>query len=523
MTRPATGTLTKITFAFLLLSTLAWGVTANVQLLTATSNGTQVTLNWNNPPTHTGVLILRAIAATPNTPPTPGVGYTVGLNLGNATVVFADTLAGSTKTSFTDTGLMSGLQYYYKVYNFTRTFVYANASVPSAQGIFAFPTDRVSPSPLWCYSVGFPTLQQPVIDPGVAVMTAGNLGAVIANVTSTTSPAADGLEKWRPVQLTAPVQSRYPLAPITGQAGQYIITGDQAGNTYVVNYQTGTILIQGNGNLPIGDVIQAPPAGQINAYTNAAFQAANPNHDLLYFATRNNSTTNNQVVALSSTNALAQWTYAPNDMDIINGAMVVDYPTNHLYVASRSGTLKTQASFRVINTLNGSEIARASLGDIDTGIAKDYSANQVYTVTKSGTAYGFKLNTFPLIPAWSANIGAVSDYLFPTGSGFIASLSGGTLQRYKVQGTTVSAFWATPAAVANPSGLAFDYVSQKLFVGSSDGKIHQFDVITGKADTTLAVTTGAVQIGTPAIDPVARRISVGTADGRVCTYQLPLP
>lgn len=513
--------MTKFLVMILFASSLAWGVTPNVTMLTAVSNSGQVTLNWNNPTTHTGVLVLRAPLVTPNTAPVSGTGYVRGNSLGNATVAYADGTGGSTRTSWVDTGLINGTRYYYKVYNFTGQFLYGNGSVPSNSGIFSIPTSRVSPSPLWCYSVGFPTLQQPVIDPGVAVLTAGNLGAVIANVTSTSNAAADGLEKWRPVQLNAPVQSRYPITPLTGRTGKYILTGDQAGYTYAIDYQAGTLLATGNNSAAIGDVVQAAPAGQIYAYTNAAFQAANPNHDLIYFATRNNNTMNNKVVALSSSNALIQWTYAPGDLDIVNGSMVVDYANNQLYVASRSGTAKNQASLRIINTVDGTEVARAFLGDIDTGIALDYFASQIYVVTKSGTAYGFALHTLPLVPVWSANIGSVSDYLFPTGSGFIASGTAGSIQRYKVQNGVATAFWSSPATVANPSGLAFDYGTQKLFVGSSDGMIHQIDVVTGVENTTLTVTSG--QIGTPAVDSVAKRITVGTADGRVCSYQLPLP
>jgi outer membrane protein assembly factor BamB len=262
--------------------------------------------------------------------------------------------------------------------------------------------------------------------------------------------------------------------------------------------------------------------------TTPAFQAAH-HQDLFFFATRNNApagksySTNNKVVAINSDDGSVAWTYAPNDLDIVNGGMMVDYQRNTLWVASRSGN-NTLASLRVLSSLDGSELGRLSLGDIDNGVVRDYgnpsttAGGQAYVVNNVGVAYGLDLTTLKVV--WSANVGAMSAYPFPTGNGFIASLKKGQVAIYTVNGTTVSRAWSTP--IANPSGVRVDYVAQKIFVGSSDKSLHQLDVATGADERQVAFNS---QVGTPTIDttPSVYRLHVGLADGRLCALQLPLP
>lgn len=86
----------------------------------AFSSDSNTTLTWTDSvtsPLAQAHLVLRSTAATPDTAPTDGTGYAVGDTLGNATVVYNGTAAGS--TGFTDTGIaFTGITYYYAIYAF---------------------------------------------------------------------------------------------------------------------------------------------------------------------------------------------------------------------------------------------------------------------------------------------------------------------------------------------------------------------------------------------------------------------
>ncbi len=491
----------------------------DVVSLVAISGLNRNRLVWTNPSLHEGVIILRSTGSAPSTAPVKGTQYAVNAALGNATVVYSDT-GGSTTSTFTNTGLTNGTRYYYRVYNHHQHFTYASGNVPSSSGVFSEPTSRTGSSPLWCYSTGLPTVQMPVTETGGAVLSENNQGQVISSLSSTNA-AIDGDERWRPVQLGAAVQARAPIAPFVDRTGNFVVTGDQSGKTYLISSATGSVVWTGNGGAAIGDAVQAPAGAQLYSYAGAAFQAANgppalaAKRDLIYFATRSTtSKTNNRVVALSSVNGALVWSYQPGNLDIINGGMMVDYTNNRLFVAARSNS-NTQSSLRVLNSMTGALVAQLSLGDIDTGVVKD--GNQAYVINNAGTAYGINLTT--LTVAWSANVGATSTYLWPLGGAFIASVKTGTVARWNVTGTSATLGWSR--AVAGPAGLRYHNGLQKFFVGSSDGKIHQLHPTTGVDEKQLVVSSQG--IGAPHLDEVLNRIHVGGLDGRVCSFQLPLP
>jgi hypothetical protein len=319
--------------------------------------------------------------------------------------------------------------------------------------------------------------------------------------------------------LTGAVQTRFLDVALTGRSGTYVLTGDQAGYSYAINAQTGAIVWRGNAGGPIGDRVYAPPAVQLNSYANAAFQTANPSRDLIYYATYNNSTTNNRVFALSSVDGSQVWAFSPGNKDITPGGMLVDYTNNRLWVTSYSNG-GTQPSVWVINTLTGALVTSYNLGDIDYGVNKDWTANQAVIATKAGTVYGFDLTNLGSA-IWSTNIGSQTAYAYPIGNGFIASLSSGSVQRYSVDPTThvVATVWASAPAITNPTGIRIDYTNQKLYVGDGAGKVHRVDLATGTDEGQLTVSSTAV--GTPTIDTSLFRLHVGTQDGRVCAFGLP--
>ncbi len=401
------------------------GPPPDVRHLVVLSGNGQNRLIWTNPPEHEGVLVLRAVGAPPDTAPTKRVRYTVGQTLGNAAVVYADGAPRSSVSTFTDAALTNGTKYYYRVYNHHQVYTYASGNVPGPNGIFSIPTDGVSPNPRWCYSFGFPSTMQPLMALGSGVFLASNSGAITAN-----NP--DGSERFRPIQLNGAVQGRFwALSALAGRSGTFLIVGDQAGHAHLVDASTGNVVW----SRKVADSIQAQPAVQLYANAvsdqNTAFTAANPNRDLLFFASRNASPTNNVVTALSSVDGSVVWTYAPGNLDIVSGGMLVDRIRNRLWVASRASG---GPSVRVLSTLNGALLASFNVGDVDLPITWGYTSGEAIVTTRSGVVYGFSLDA--MTQSWTHTTGAQSSYAFPTGDGFIASLSAGTVQRYRIDPTT---------------------------------------------------------------------------------------
>ncbi|HSP78258.1 MAG TPA: dehydrogenase, partial [Myxococcaceae bacterium] len=443
-------------------------VLPEVEGLVAVSGPNRNTLLWTNPSDHDGVLVLRAVGTAPDTSPEPGRRYGAGESLGNATVVYSDEL--SVASSFVDTGLANGTAYHYRVFNHDGLYRYSPGNAPLSSGLKSLPTGRGPGEPLWCYSVGFSTMQQPITELGVGIFSSNTSGRVTANLTDTANPPSfDGHERWRPVQLQGAVQSRFPIVPLHGLPGQYILTGDQAGHTYAIRADTGEVLWNGNGGVSLG-TIQSFPVVQLYDYANAAYQAAHPGRDLAFFATRLSTGTDNKVVALDASSGAPVWTYAPGDLGMVSGGMLVDYVNNRLFVGARSngGAL---ASLRVLDSLSGAELARLSLGDIDFGIVR-YGASAALVTSSDGWVYAVELAGMSV--TWSAQVAsrpsasvhAFSQYARPvTGGGFVVSILGasdaeGRVERWSVTtgtgGTSVARVWSTP--IPGPSG-SFSYTN----------------------------------------------------------------
>lgn len=492
-----------------------------VKELVAVSGSERNTLLWTNPAGHDGVLIVRSVGAPPDQAPLHGRRYMPGEVLGNATVIYSD--ERSIASSFADTGLSNGTVYYYRVFNHDELYQYAPGNVPGPQGLKAVPQAPGSGRPLWCYSVGQPALLQPVTDRGIGIFSANDSGTVTANLTDTTNPLVDGSERWRPVRLEGAVKARFPIVPLHGLSGQYIVTGDQAGYTSAIRAETGQLLWRSTESL---GSIQSFPVLQLYDYANAAYRAAHPFRDLVFVSTRLES--GNRVVALNARTGERVWEYAPGDLGPVSGGGLVDYATNRLLVgaSSQGGIL---ASLRVLDSLTGAELARLSLGDIDSSISR--LGNMAIVTSSEGMVYGVDIPGMREV--WrvqvatrpAPGVAAFSSFVRPVTGGFLASVVGasaseGRVERWSISGTTVTRQWSTP--VPGPSGafaIALGGVT-RVYVGGSDERVHELDFTTG-VDGRQVLLPGAGAIGTPTVDSAVGRLHVGTQDGRLCALTAP--
>lgn len=508
--------------------TIATGTAPEVERLTAVARDGSVTVTWDNPASHNGVLVLRAAGAAPNTMPVAGRTYAVGSTLGNATVVASESF-GST-SSLTDTSVVNGTTYHYRVFNTDEVGRYSSGFRPTqTAALIATPQARVGAAPLWCYSVGLSALIQPITELGVGIFSSYN-DSVVANLTNVTTPSADGAERWRPLPLSGLIGSRFPVVPLNGLSGQYILTADQTGVAYAINAATGAVLWRwDNTGAPIG-IIQSFPVTQLHDYANAAYKAARPNVDLAFFATRLANPALNRVVALNARTGTSVFTYQPGDLGMVSGGMVVDYTTNRLFIGAKTHGGST-ASLRVLNTLTGAEVGRLSLGDLEHSLVRNAVANQIFATNSDGVVHAIDAGT--LAPVWNVSVGtrpspstpAFTSFVRPLGGGFVASLASGRVAfwDYAAPGATApTQVWSTD--IANPSG-TFTLNSAgvvRIYVGSSDGKVHQLEMIGGVDSRQVSI--GAAQlIGTPTIDNTVSRLHVGSQDGRICAFPVPFP
>jgi outer membrane protein assembly factor BamB len=117
---------------------------------------------------------------------------------------------------------------------------------------------------------------------------------------------------------------------------------------------------------------------------------------------------------------------------------------------------------------------------------------------------------------------AFASYAYPLEAGsFLLTTTEGKVERYSYTETGPTLTWSR-TDITSPTGAVFLSASQKVYVGSSDGKVYEMSATDGQG--LKSVSLGAAQtIGTPGIDFSVNRLHVGTLDGRLCSFSVPLP
>jgi hypothetical protein len=542
----------------------------NVKNLTATAGNASVTLNWvipspigtvNPGEQYKGVLILRRLGlpvdkgSLPTDTVDPLTGHPAGscVTVGNGQVVFDDFSGAQT---FTDNAAndpcgapVNGSAYFYKVFlrdaaNFYSDQPIGNGSTYTEE-IEAMPntTAATQENAAWVNATFSTDLAAPSLFPGSVVIVGSGTNLLFGIDPNT------GLRKYLPISLGGPVDSRSPIidAADSSLAANVIYVADNDGLVYAVATDTGQVLWVVN---PTGATTTNNFTGsssvQLKSLSGGSFT---PTHDLVVLGTHNAATTTaNQIVGLDGNNGTSIWTLTGNSggvlpLDIITSTPLIDYVNSAIWVTSHSACGNTQPSlWKLSPNSPGSVLFSAALGDMDVSPSLTFSsdvlfvANGGYTLNAGVCTVG-NSTLFAINPVTGATLStftpAVADGAtvgFPLVLGFKSPYTivySGAANVHIVQfdkaANKFTSLFTIP--IQSPSAPIGDSNLSKVYVGSSDGFIHEIDVPSGKDDFDMYVNT--LNTGSPAIigdvslDLTLSRVYIATTDQRSYGFAIP--
>lgn len=478
----------------------------------AASGAGSVTVYWSSA---SSPLILRKTTAFGSEAPTGGQAYTAGNSIGTATVAYDGSagIAGMTcsGSSCTNTGL-SNQTYYYKV------FPRVGNCYAVGIGAEVNATVQAGTHPAWSYMLAGGSMLKAGIAGNGAIYTGSNASRIVSLSTT------DGTQSWAPVATTDAVQGWLTWIPISGGSNAAVIGGDWAGTVYSVNTATGAtnwaVTLPGGTNEPV----QAPAAAQLRVFSDATFQATHAT-DIVLVATRTASTTNNKLYALRASDGGIAWTFngtGSQSVDYIVGQPYVDYGRNRVYLATRAGA-GAQSSLWVIDTLNGSLVASFPLGHLESSPTLSYSGGTLWVANTAGDLYA--INTATLAQKWTspAALGsAVKGFVWEdltTAGRLYFTTADGNVWCIQDPGAGSPPNPASPVWKTMVPGASMPLLLDSIYVGSTDGSVHELNVITG-ADTkqfTLAGTVGDLSTED------STQLFAPTSAGTIHKLPLPLP
>jgi len=549
---------------------LALTFVQNVRNLTATPGNASVTLNWvipspigvvNPGEPYKGVVILRrkGLPVDKGSLPTdtvdPRAGHAPGscVSVGNGQVVFDDFSGAQT---FTDNAAndpcgapANGTAYFYKVFLRDAANYYSDQPVGNGstytEEIEAMPntTAATQEHAVWVNATFSTDLAAPSLFPASVVVVGSGTNLLFGIDPNT------GLRKYPPISLGGPVDSRSPIidAADSSLSANVIYVADNDGLVYAVATDTGQVrwVVNPTGATATNNFTGSTSV-QLKSLSGPTFT---PINDLVVIGTHDGATTTgNQIVGLDGNNGTNVWTLTGNSggippLDIITSTPLIDYVNGAIWVTSHSACGNTQPSlWKLSPNSPGSVLFSAALGDMDVSPSLTFLsdvlfvANGGYTrnagVCSVGNSTLFAINpvngvtlaTFTPAVADGAIVGfpLVLGFNSPYTIVYSAAANVHIVQFDKSLNKFTSLFTIPIKAPSAPIG---DSNLSKVYVGSSDGFIHEIDVPTGKDDFDMYVNT--INVGSPAIigevslDLGLSRVYIATTDQRSYGFAIP--
>jgi outer membrane protein assembly factor BamB len=409
-----------------------------------------------------------------------------------------------------------------------------------------------APRASWNYTTGGANMAPPALDPWSNIIVAGSNDNKLHVLADT-----DGTQKFAPFAGAAgPIASRPTVIPAsyssTGLNVAYF--GSQDGYVYAVNTVTGaqlwkSALLPTTGGMIQGGVGIGLKAVGLTGVTN----------DLIFAGTSNvSSDTNykidNKVYALDGNTGAIVWTFNPGNMDIISSTPYVDYANSDVWVTSRSNG-NAQPSVWKLDATTGALLAKwsktqslAALGDIDGAPNGSADGSVIYVGTNGGTINAIKTGasytgldpagsivTYTPVSTAPCNCTGAGTVKMPWWLSFNSITAGtpdtiifsrnATVHSVNFNGTTFTANWTvTPTgAPTSVSGPVDDGVNTYIYIGASDGKVHQLQKSNGTDTKQLPVSASTPTLGDPTFNADLNLLYVGGTDGRTYTFTVPLP
>ncbi|HEY4634162.1 MAG TPA: PQQ-binding-like beta-propeller repeat protein [Candidatus Limnocylindrales bacterium] len=501
-----------------------------VRFFTASSTNQRNVLEWINP-TDADYVSTEIVVRGDRFPTGPGDGATI-YNLGTGGS------GGRVKLPHATGALSNGLTFYYAA------FVHRFPSLPAVSpGRFVTgrPFDHTSSPVKWAFSTGATALTAPTVG-GAGVIATSNdevLYAMERGVDDDQVGVDSG--EWpalfEPTDVGGPVQGRSPVVPISvGGANPVAFVGSQDGNVYAVDATLGGV-VPYLWVAPLPPVVQAAPAGIFSAFGSAL--------DFVLVGTRDTTlSAPNAFVALDPDTGAEVDRYdnggaGAGAIGIVNGMAAVDYgpplpPRAYFTSYERTGTgstitlhcLEMQSIAPVFSLLWG-----RALGDIDgSPVLRN---GRVYVGSPLGGGAVFSIDALDgsntlLDRTFSHGNGQVKGFVFPDRASndiyfatddFVWGVTdtGALLMTDKFAGPI------SLGATVKPSPVLFVPGSHYVYVGGSDGKLYELDVLGAPSIKSVTLGNGLAAVGAPSLDRVYNLIHVGSEAGIFYAVQVPLP
>ena len=476
--------------------------------------------------------------------------------------VFAVAKIGATTNfnySTNGTGVLAGVD---------NSFVTEISATPGA-------TAAARQSPSWVAPVQAASLAAPGVNPGVTVLATTN-NALVQGF-----DPATGNDAIRPISIGGAVTTRMPVlasdeadyGPATGNGAQSMafLAG---GDSLVYDIEVGNNGFVGDflDPVPVNGAYTGGVALQAKAFSNVGNTKPN---DVMIMGTHVAASTANLIFAAVTCNLSVSpgtgcvgsgggWNIqggtggvtslgcgvgpATCFMDIITSTPLIDYTNNIVWVTSHnngdSGASANLPDVWKLDANSGAVLAAINLGsNIDASPNTLPDGTGVVVGTSSGALFAFDAIATvagpPTTPKQLAtNVGVADGAIkgFPVmgsnASPFTIVVSTNTkvtAYSFPSGGSSFTQLWST-AMGCNPStplavpGLV-DAASQPvIYVGCSDGKLHELLLSTGVDETASARivdTVGGVVVGDPTLDVISSKVIVGATDGRVYAFAVP--